>query len=97
MFPAYSTLYDSIKGQRTALDARVREECPVDMNSREHGGKGRRFYWLLLLPLVAVTIPSIYNSIEPTLGGFPFFYWYQIAWVFITAGLTWFIVQREEA
>jgi hypothetical protein len=26
---------------------------------------------------------------EPTLLGFPFFYWYQLLWVPITALLTW--------
>jgi hypothetical protein len=29
-------------------------------------------------------VPS-YNSIEPSLGGVPFFYWYQLLWVFISA------------
>jgi hypothetical protein len=29
-----------------------------------------------------------YNSVEPQLGGFPFFYWYQLAWVLISAVLT---------
>jgi hypothetical protein len=29
-----------------------------------------------------------YNSAEPYLAGVPFFYWYQLLWVLIGAGLT---------
>jgi hypothetical protein len=49
-----------------------------------------RFRWhylLLLPPLVLLWVPS-YNRVEPSLAGIPFFYWYQMAWVVLTAGLT---------
>jgi hypothetical protein len=36
---------------------------------------------LLLLPLVAVLVPEFYNFNSPAIGGMPFFYWYQLAWV----------------
>ncbi len=29
-------------------------------------------------------MPS-YNKIEPALGGVPFFYWYQLAWILVGA------------
>ena len=29
-----------------------------------------------------------YNSIEPTLFGFPFFYWFQLAWIFVSMIIT---------
>jgi hypothetical protein len=29
--------------------------------------------------------PSLYAHIEPTLGGIPFFIWYQFLWVIIGA------------
>ncbi|GGS91514.1 hypothetical protein GCM10010254_09300 [Streptomyces chromofuscus] len=29
-----------------------------------------------------------YAKVEPTLIGIPFFYWYQMAWVVISTGLT---------
>ncbi len=35
--------------------------------------------WLLLLPLAAIVYPPLYNRDEPTLGGLPFFVWYQLA------------------
>jgi hypothetical protein len=31
-------------------------------------------------------VPS-YNRIEPELGGVPFFYWYQLAWVLLGAAI----------
>jgi hypothetical protein len=55
----------------------------------------RRFRWhylLLLPPLVLLWVP-FYNRLEPSLGGVPFFYWYQMAWIVVTAVLT-FIVWR---
>jgi peptidoglycan/LPS O-acetylase OafA/YrhL len=36
---------------------------------------------LLLLPLVGVLVPAVYNKADPQLGGIPFFYWYQMLWV----------------
>ena len=49
--------------------------------------KGRRAYLLLIVPFVATLLPWIYNRADPSLFGMPFFYWYQLAWVVITAGL----------
>ncbi|HEX2654131.1 MAG TPA: DUF3311 domain-containing protein [Xanthobacteraceae bacterium] len=47
-------------------------------------------WWYLLFAfefLIALWVP-FYNSVEPALGGMPFFYWFQLALVFICAGLT---------
>lgn len=42
-----------------------------------------RSWWnlLLLIPVVAVVFPWLYNTETPALFGIPFFYWYQIACV----------------
>jgi hypothetical protein len=48
-------------------------------------------YWrdiLLLIPLLGLLIPGIYARRDPMLFGFPFFYWYQFAWVPLGAALT---------
>lgn len=51
----------------------------------------RRWYYILLLaPLVLLWVP-FYNRLEPTLGGVPFFYWYQMAWIVVTAILTYIV------
>ncbi len=36
---------------------------------------------LLFVPFVAVLVPQFFNKVEPTLGGLPFFVWYQLIWV----------------
>lgn len=36
---------------------------------------------LLLLPFIGLIFVTFYNSRAPELFGFPFFYWYQLAWV----------------
>ncbi|MFI5268461.1 MAG: DUF3311 domain-containing protein [Chloroflexota bacterium] len=48
----------------------------------------RGWLWLLLIPFVALLWPAFYSSVQPTLGGIPFFYWYQFLWIIIAAILT---------
>jgi len=48
------------------------------------------WYALLLIPFVGLLLP-VYLTSEPPLWGFPFFYWYQFAWLFVSAGLTWIV------
>jgi hypothetical protein len=48
----------------------------------------RHWLWLLLLPWIAMVWVPSYNRIEPQLWGFPFFYWYQLLWVLISAVIT---------
>ena len=45
----------------------------------------RWWYLLLVPPYVGLLWVPIYASEEPTLWGFPFFYWYQLVWVPVTA------------
>ena len=43
---------------------------------------------LLALPFVATMWVGSYASTGPTFIGFPFFYWYQMAWVILSAVCT---------
>jgi hypothetical protein len=43
---------------------------------------------LLAIPVAALLIVKIYAKEDPHLWGFPFFYWYQFAWVFLASGFT---------
>ncbi len=43
---------------------------------------------LLLIPLIGVLFPAFYNRKHPTLGSMPFFYWYQMSWIFISVIVT---------
>jgi hypothetical protein len=49
----------------------------------------RRSGWVLplVLPYLGLCFPQIYARSLPTLWGFPFFYWYQFAWVILTSVL----------
>ena len=44
---------------------------------------------LLLAPLVGTLWVPFYARAAPKLGGFPFFYWYQLIWVPVVAALSW--------
>jgi hypothetical protein len=56
-----------------------------------HDRSPPRLIWLLLLaPYIGLLWVPFYNARAPELWGFPFFYWYQLIWVPITAALTWF-------
>jgi len=53
-------------------------------------GKGAALwrYWprfLLIIPFALVAWVPLYNRIEPTLWGIPFFYWYQLAAIIVGA------------
>ncbi|MEU3250934.1 DUF3311 domain-containing protein [Streptomyces sp. NPDC006997] len=42
----------------------------------------------LIAPFVSMLWVGSYAKTDPTLIGIPFFYWYQMAWVVVSAGLT---------
>jgi hypothetical protein len=44
---------------------------------------------LLLIPMIALALVPTYSSETPKLWGFPFFYWYQLLWVFLASAFTW--------
>jgi hypothetical protein len=50
---------------------------------------------LLLLPFVGLLWVPFYNFMEPALFGFPFFYWYQLAWVPISSLLIWLVYRQR--
>ena len=47
----------------------------------------RRRYWLLVIPFVATLWPPFYARATPVLLGFPFFYWYQMVWIVLSAAI----------
>ena len=52
------------------------------MNSKPPGSRpSQLWYLLLLLPFIAMSWVSSYNSVEPAWDGVPFFYWYQLLWI----------------
>lgn len=58
--------------------------------SRKADAGPRWRYWprlLFLIPFAAMLWVPSYNRIEPELGGIPFFYWYQLAWILVGAAI----------
>jgi len=47
-------------------------------------------WWHLLFVVEAIAVlwPPFYNKAEPALMGVPFFYWYQMSMVVVSAALT---------
>lgn len=62
---------------------------PEGGNPSEQRATGSRgWYWLFALPMIGLLWVPFYAKQTPELLGFPFFYWYQIAWVPISVLLT---------
>jgi len=52
--------------------------------------RGLLVYWprlLFAIPVLVIMSVPFYNRAEPSLGGVPFFYWYQLAWILIGAAI----------
>jgi Na+/pantothenate symporter len=50
---------------------------------------------LLLIPFIAMLWVSSYDSAEPMVAGIPFFYWYQLGWVLLSAVIIGFVYLLE--
>jgi hypothetical protein len=51
----------------------------------------RRGSWarlLLIVPFLALLLPTLYAHADPRLAGIPFFVWYQFLWVILGVGIT---------
>lgn len=57
------------------------------MRMGETPQRGRGWLLLLLLPFAGLLYPPLYNRVDPQIFGFPFFYWYQFAWVILASAL----------
>ncbi|MFB7950414.1 DUF3311 domain-containing protein [Kitasatospora phosalacinea] len=54
----------------------------------------------LLVPIVVMMWVPSYSKVTPKLGGLPFFYWYQLLWVLLSAlftGTAYLLIRRDEA
>jgi len=69
------------------------EKVPTTSHPEAPLSRGRRWrvrswYALLAPPFIGMLWVPFYNRVEPRLGSFPFFYWYQFAWIGVSAILT---------
>lgn len=56
--------------ERRSSDPEASERSSVDRSPAS---------WLLLVPILLVIWPPLYNRTDPELFGIPFFYWFQLA------------------
>ena len=57
----------------------------------ERRSDASRWHWLLLVPIVIPLIPGLYNRMEPTLFGLPFFFWSQLGFAFLASAVITFV------
>ena len=63
-----------------------------------HGSTPNRWWYVLLAPpYVALLIPAFYARETPAVYGIPFFYWYQMVWICVSALLTGFVYLKVRA
>jgi hypothetical protein len=67
------------------------------VNRPHHQSAWSWWYLLFVIQYVFVLWPPLFNRVEPSLGGIPFFYWYQLLWVIIGAILTAIVYFATEA
>ena len=53
------------------------------METRKPRARWARIFFLI--PFIAVLWVPFYNCTDPMLFGIPFFYWYQLLWIPLTA------------
>src|SRR5262245_61853801 len=65
------------------FDGAPRRAMSGTMSENRAGSK----WWnvLLVVPFLALLPVTLYNRLEPSVFGIPFFYWYQFLWVVLTS------------
>lgn len=56
--------------------------------------------WLLIVPIAVPLLVPLYNRVEPTLFGWPFFYWFQLLLVglgVLTTSIVYRMTRRSRA
>jgi hypothetical protein len=63
--------------------------CSMAETPETNSQSKHRNWWslLLVLPYIGLCFPQMYARATPALWGFPFFYWYQFAWVILASAL----------
>ncbi len=58
------------------------------MKGSQKKEKASWWYLLFVLQFAVILWPPLYNRAEPAVLGVPFFYWFQLAWVIVSAVIT---------
>ncbi len=69
----------------------VADRRPPPAAGRTRRLDASRWHWLLLVPIVVPLVPGLYNRLEPTLFGLPFFIWSQLGFAFLASAVIAFV------
>jgi uncharacterized protein DUF3311 len=58
------------------------------MKGAQKKEKASWWYLLFVVQIAVILWPPLYNKAEPAVLGVPFFYWFQLAWVIVSAVFT---------
>jgi hypothetical protein len=90
-----STLLDNIGFQDwMQIDYAWHHMVPEPAATAKPPRRRSRWVLLLILPYLGLCFPQLYARSTPTLWGFPFFYWYQFAWVIFASALLGLVYRR---
>src|ERR1700682_6565921 len=64
------------------------EEVRAMVDAHKKRGGWSWWYLLFVIQFAVALWPPLYNKLEPTLMGIPFFYWFQLLWVIVSAVFT---------
>src|ERR1700678_2625381 len=77
---------DEVSSRRRMLYA-VQHMLQADEINAKPTRRRSKWVLLLVLPYLGLCFPQLYARSTPALWGFPFFYWYQFAWVVLASVL----------
>jgi hypothetical protein len=67
---------------------RLPDEGDAMMDTQKKRSGWSWWYLLFVIQFAVALWPPLYNRVEPTLMGIPFFYWFQLLWVIVSAVFT---------
>ena len=76
------------------IDYALEHMVPETLAKAKRTQRRSRWVLLLILPYLGLCFPQIYARSTPALWGFPFFYWYQFAWVIAASALLAIVYRR---
>lgn len=65
-------------------------------NDRQQSNDRSGWNWLLVPAIVIPLLVPLYNRVEPTLFGWPFFYWGQLAFIALGVATTSVVYQKTK-
>jgi hypothetical protein len=85
----FGTLTNSLKFHFKTLESGMSPSNSPANTTTKQGVSSHRIGRVLIVPSTAILVPQLFDYRDPMLIGLPFFYWYLLLWIPLTASLTW--------